>query len=86
MSDEANMGLKDGLDKGLDTIKTGAENVKDAISEAGHRAAAASEQAKRDAAGDDLTLGEKAGSILNQGKESAQAEIDAAKRDVRSNV
>jgi len=80
------MSLKDSLDKGLDAIKRGAENTKDAISEATHRGAAEAEQSKRDIAGDDMTLGENAKSVLHQGSETAKAEIDAAKRDVRNNT
>jgi hypothetical protein len=80
------MGLKDAIDDGLDAVKRGAENVKDTISEAGHRSAAEGEQAKRDVAGDDMTLGEKAGSVVRQGTESVKADLDASKRDVRNNV
>jgi F0F1-type ATP synthase membrane subunit b/b' len=80
------MGLKDSLDKGLDAVKHAAENVKDSLSEAGHRSAAEAEQTKRDVAGDDMTLGEKAGSIVNQGSETVKAELDAAKREARSGV
>jgi hypothetical protein len=88
------MGLKDAFDKAADAVKHGAEevagavkhgvdDVKDYVSEAGHRSAAAGEQAKRDAAGDTLTPGEQAGSVLNQGKENLEAGYDHAKRDVR---
>lgn len=80
------MSLKDAFDKGIDAIKHGAENVKDAVSEAGHRSAADGEQAKRDIAGDQMTAGEKVGSVFNQGKETVQADVDAAKRDVRNNT
>ena len=77
------MGLKDAFEKAADTVKHGAEDVKDWVSEAGHRGAAEGEQAKRDVAGDTLTPGEKAGSVLNQGKEDLLAGVDHAKRDVR---
>ena len=88
------MGLKDAFDKAADAVKHGAEevagavkhgvdDVKDYASEAGHRGAAAGEQAKRDAAGDTLTPGEQVGSVLNQGKENLAAGIDHAKRDIR---
>jgi len=80
------MGLKDAFDKGVDAVKQGAENVKDAVSEAGHRSAAEGEQAKRDAVGDRMTTGEKIGSVFNQGKETVKADIDAGKRDVRNNT
>jgi hypothetical protein len=69
-----------------DTIGNVVNNVKDTISEAGHRSAAEGEQAKRDALGDQMTTGEKAGSLLNQGAETIKANVDASKREVRSNV
>ncbi len=72
------MGLKDEINKVVD-------NVKDAASEAGHRSAAEGEQAKRDVAGDTMSPGEKAGSVLNQAKNTVQANVDATKRDVRNN-
>ncbi len=78
------MGLKNSLDKGVDNVKKGAENVKETVSEAGHRSAAKSEQVKRDIAGDQMTTGEKFGSVFNQGKETLKADIDAGKRDVRN--
>ena len=80
------MGLKDAINDGLDAVKTGAANLKDAISEAGHRANAEGEQAKRNVAGDEMTPGEKATSLLRQGSESVKAGIDSAKRDVRSDA
>ncbi len=72
------MGLKEDIVKTID-------NVKDAISEAGHRGAAEAEQAKRDVAGDELTPGENLASMANQAKHSVAAEVDAAKVDIRSN-
>ncbi|GAC1413749.1 MAG: hypothetical protein NVSMB64_24030 [Candidatus Velthaea sp.] len=80
------MGLKDAFEKGVDAVKRGAENVKDTVSEAGHRSAAEGEQAKRDVAGDEMTLGEKAGSVIHQGSETLKGDFDATKRDVRSNT
>jgi hypothetical protein len=77
------MGLKDAFEHGVDALKKEAEDVKDAISEMGHKAAAEGEVVKRDVAGDEMTLGEKAGSVFNQGKESTLAGIDATKRDLR---
>ncbi len=71
------MGLKDELNKVVD-------NVKDAASEAGHKSAAEGEQAKRDVAGDDMTAGEKAGSMFNQAKNSVQADADSTKQDIRN--
>jgi hypothetical protein len=88
------MGLKDAFEKAAEAVKHGAEevagavkhgveDVKDRVSEASHRGAAEGEQAKRDVAGDTMTPGEQAGSVLNQGVENVEAGIDHAKRDVR---
>jgi len=79
-----NHGLKDNIEKGIDAVKKGAENVTDAASEAAHRSAAQGEQTKRDIAGDQMTTGEKIGSVFNQGKENVGAEVDSVKRDVRN--
>jgi hypothetical protein len=73
------MGLKDDIQKTVD-------NVKDAFAEAGHKANADSEQAKRDLAGGALTPGEQAKSIANQAKEETLAGVDRAKQAVRNNV
>jgi hypothetical protein len=70
------MGLKDDIVKGI-------EDIKDSISEAAHRSNAQAEQTKRDVAGDEMTVGQKAGSALNQAKESVQANYDETKRNVR---
>lgn len=70
----------------MENLKKGIENVKDAVSEAGHRSAAEGEQAKRDLHGDEMTTSEKVTSAINQAKEGTQAEIDAAKRNVRNNT
>jgi uncharacterized protein YjbJ (UPF0337 family) len=75
------MGLKDELDKAVGKVQAVVENVKHATSEAAHRAEAKAEGEKREAAGDDLTTGQKAGSVLHQTKETVEAEIDAFKRD-----
>jgi hypothetical protein len=37
-------------------------------------------------AGDSMTTGEKAGSMVNQGAETLKGDFDAAKRDVRNNT
>jgi len=73
------MGLKDDIVKGV-------KDVKDAITEASHRGNAEAEQVKRDVAGDQMTTGEKVGSVANQVKESAQANYDEAKRNVRDST
>lgn len=71
------MGLKDEFVKVVD-------NVKDSFSEAGHRSEAEAEQAKRDVAGDRMTVGENVSSMANQAKHSVAAEIDATKQDLRN--
>jgi hypothetical protein len=80
------MGIKDEFDKVVDKAKDAIANVQDAANEAAHRSAADAEQTKRDVAGDQMTVGENAGSMLNQAKNSAEADIDAAKRAVRNNT
>jgi hypothetical protein len=80
------MGLKDEFNKVVDNVKDTVENVKDAASEAKHRGAAEAEQQKRDVAGDEMTTGEKASSLINQAKNTVQGDIDATKRDVRKNT
>jgi len=67
-------------------VKKGVDNVKDTVSEIGHRSEAEGEQAKRDVAGDSMTATEKAGSVLHQGTETLKGDYDAAKRDVRTNL
>ncbi|MDQ2681501.1 MAG: hypothetical protein M3Y21_10875 [Candidatus Eremiobacteraeota bacterium] len=68
--------LKDSINKAVD-------KTKDAISESGHRSVAEGEQAKRDLAGDEMTTGEKAGSVIKQSTNTVQAEVDKAKRESR---
>ncbi len=74
---------KDPLDKAADAVKKTTDNVRDSLHEAGHRSAAEGERAKRDVAGNELTVGEKTGSALNEAKHRTQAEIDAAKQRLR---
>jgi hypothetical protein len=64
-------------------IEKGIKNVKDAVTEAGHRSAAEGERIKRDLAGDAMTPSEKLGSAANEAKEDVLAEVDRAKRKVR---
>lgn len=68
-----------------DLKKTGA-NIKDSLDEAGHRGNADGEKVTRDLAGDQMTTGEKAGSMFRQGTETVKADLDATKRDVRNKV
>jgi hypothetical protein len=64
----------------LDTLKHDAE---DAVDEVKNRAQAAGEQLKRDVAGDSMPLGERIVSNVKEAVHTTQADIDAAKRDVR---
>ena len=66
------------------TVNNTLENIKDAVHESGHRATADGEQTKRVVAGDDMTIGEKLKSFVNQSANEAQANIDKTKRDARS--
>ena len=78
------MGLKDEVAKVVDNVKAAVKNLKDEVSEGIHRGTADAEQKKREIAGDQMTTGEKANSIINQEKQTAQADIDAMKRDARN--
>lgn len=71
------------FDKAADALKDTVDNVKDTLHEAQHRSAADAERSKRETLGNEMTPGEKAGSVLNEAKQRTQAEYDAAKRDVR---
>ncbi len=77
---------KDFLDKTADSAKRAVDDAKDLIHEGGHRSAAEMEKARRDMAGDDLTAGEKARSVVDEAKQRVQAEVDAVKRKVRDNT
>jgi hypothetical protein len=68
----------------VENVMDAGKNVKDEVSEGIHRGTADAEQKKREIAGDQMTTGEKAHSILNQEKQTAQADIDAMKRDARN--
>ncbi len=71
------MGLKETIVGAIDTIT-------DKVNEIGHTTNADAESAKREVAGDALTPTEKAGSILNEGKERILAGVDKTKADVHS--
>lgn len=75
---------KSEVTKALDTISDTVENVKDATSEAIHRSVAAGEKQQRDLIGDSMSTDAKAASINTQAKQTAQADIDAMKRNDRS--
>lgn len=78
------MDLKAEATKLLDKVSDTVEDVKDATSEAVHRSVAAGEQQKRDLVGDSMTIDAKVTSINTQAKQTAQADIDALKRDERN--
>jgi len=78
--------MDDATNKFADGVKDTVDNVRDTFNEAGHRGAAEGEHAKRDVAGDEMTAEEKAGSVLNEGKENLQAEYDKTKRDIRNDT
>ncbi len=78
--------MKDTMNKMADAIKDTVDNVRDGSNEAGHRTQANAEQQKRNLAGDEMTTGQKAGSLLNQGKNEVQADYDKTKRDVRNDT
>ena len=69
----------DSTDK-LNTLK---HDTKDVVDEAKHRAQAAGEHVKRNVAGDSMPLGERVVSNVKETLHKTQADIDAAKRDVR---
>jgi F0F1-type ATP synthase membrane subunit b/b' len=69
----------DSKDK-LDTVK---HDTQDVIDEAKNRTQAAGEQLKRKAAGDSMPLGDRIVSKIKETLHNTQADIDAAKRDVR---
>jgi hypothetical protein len=67
-------------------LKKFGENAKDAVNEAGHRAAAESERENRELDGDLMTPGEKVGSVAEETKHDVLADVDKAKRAVRNNT
>jgi len=75
---------KSEVTKVIDTVSDTIENVKDATSEAVHRSVAAGEKQQRDLIGDSMSTDAKAASINTQAKQTAQADIDAMKRNDRS--
>jgi ElaB/YqjD/DUF883 family membrane-anchored ribosome-binding protein len=67
-------------------LKNMVDTVKDSISEAGHKGAAEAERAKREAAGDTMTTGEKIGSVANEAKHTIAAGVDRAKVEARKEI
>lgn len=66
-----------------DKIVTETKNVRDLADETLHRAVASAEHAKRDNAGDAMTMNEKIASGANEIENRTAAEMDAAKRKLR---
>lgn len=64
-------------------IKRTIEDIGDAAKEGLHRGSADAEHAKRAVFGDEMTAGEKVGSVVNETKENAKADVDKAKREIR---
>ncbi|MBV9149736.1 MAG: hypothetical protein JO024_07715 [Candidatus Eremiobacteraeota bacterium] len=75
--------MKDFVNKAADAIEDTVKDVRDSVNEASHRSEADAEKEKRNALGDAMTPGEKAGSLLNEGKNRLEAEWDKTKQDVR---
>lgn len=67
-------------------IKDAARDVRDATKETIHRANADVEHETREAAGDQMTMGEKVASGAREVKERAAAEGDKLKRDIRDHT
>ncbi len=75
--------MKDTFNRAADAVEDTVKNVRDTVNEASHRSEGDAEREKRRVAGDVMTPGEKAESLVNEGKNRAQAEWDKTKRDVR---
>ena len=78
--------MKDAFNKAADAARDTLDNVRDTVNEASHRAKASAEEEKRRVAGGAMTPGEKAQSLLNEGKNRVEAEWDKTKRDVRNDT
>ncbi|MDQ6825751.1 MAG: hypothetical protein M3Z14_00945 [Candidatus Eremiobacteraeota bacterium] len=71
------MGIKDEFNKVVD-------NTKDTVKEGMHRSTADAEQERRRIDGDNMSFGDKAKSVANEGKHDLQADYDKTKKDVRN--
>jgi F0F1-type ATP synthase membrane subunit b/b' len=67
-------------------LKNMVGTIKDTVNEAVHKSSAEAEHARRDAAGDTMTTGEKAGSIVNEATNNVQAQVDHAKVEARKEI
>lgn len=71
------MGIKDEFNKVVD-------NTKDTVREGLHRGKADGEREHREIDGDNMSFGDKASSVVNEGKNDLQADYDKTKKDVRN--
>ena len=78
--------LRDTFNDAKDAVGKGIDNVRDSASQAMHNSTADAEKTRRDLDGENMTATEKLGSMFNEGKNRAQAEIDETKKDVRNNT
>lgn len=67
-----------------DAIKKTVDNITDKVNQMTHEGNADAEQATRDTFGDQMTPGEKVGSVANEAKERFLGGVDKAKQDVRN--
>ncbi|MDP9110529.1 MAG: hypothetical protein M3M96_02705 [Candidatus Eremiobacteraeota bacterium] len=81
-----NDNIRDTLNDAKDAVGKGIDNVKDSANQAMHNSTAEAEKTRRDVDGENMTASEKVGSMFNEGKNRTQAEMDAAKKDVRNNT
>jgi hypothetical protein len=77
---------KDVIDKTKTIVQKGIADAKDAAGEVLHRSGAEAEKTRREVEGDTMTTGEKVASVVNETKHRTQAEIDAAKRNLRDST
>jgi gas vesicle protein len=68
----------------MSEVKKIGKNIKDSITEGIHRGEAEAEREKRATAGEVMTPGEKAESVVHEVSEDSKAGVDRLKRDVRN--
>jgi len=73
---------KDPIDKAADVVKGTVDDVRDTVHEASHRTQADAERARRET-DENMTPEERAKSMANEAKNRVQANVDAAKRNIR---
>ncbi len=77
------MDRDDTRDRTADRVETVKKDTRDAIDEMGERVKAGAERVKRSVEGDDMPLGERIGSHVNEMKHNVKADFDKSKREVR---